>query len=52
MSIIGIDDYQDIQALVSRYCLTTDNADADGFMQCWVAPEEFGGYQSGPFGTM
>jgi len=52
MSDISFEDYLEIRNLVSRYCLTTDNADADGFMQCWVEPEEFGGYESGPFGTM
>lgn len=41
-----------IRDLVARYCITTDNADADAFMECWVPPEQFGGYESGPFGTM
>lgn len=45
-------DYREIYALVVRYCLTTDNADVDGFMATWVKPEEFGGYESGPFGSM
>lgn len=52
MSNISFEDYIEIQSLISAYCLTTDNADADGFMECWVAPDEFGGYQSGPFGSM
>jgi hypothetical protein len=52
MTTISFQDFLDIQNLASSYCLTTDNADADAFMNCWVAPEEFGGYQSGPFGTM
>ncbi len=52
MSSISFDDYQEIQSLVARYCITTDNADADGFMALWVEPDEFGGYQSGPFGSM
>jgi len=52
MSTISFEDHQEIQALVARYCITTDNADADGFMALWVAPEAFGGYESGPFGTM
>jgi SnoaL-like domain len=50
--IINSHDELEIRNLVSRYCVTTDNADADGFMQCWVSPAEFGGYQSGPFGAM
>ncbi len=45
-------DELEIRNLIARYCITTDNADADAFMQCWVRPEDFGGYQSGPFGTM
>lgn len=45
-------DHLEILNLVARYCITTDNADADGFMQLWVGPEEFGGYESGPFGSM
>lgn len=45
-------DHLEIQALVSRYCITTDNADVDGFMDCWVSPEEFAGYDSGAFGKM
>jgi SnoaL-like domain len=45
-------DYADIQNLVALYCVTTDNADADGFMKLWVEPAEFGGYDSGAFGKM
>ena len=45
-------DQLEIANLVARYCITTDNADADGFMACWVPAEEFGGYESGPFGSM
>jgi hypothetical protein len=45
-------DFWEIHNLISRYTITTDNADADAFMDCWVAPEEFGGYDSGAFGTM
>ena len=45
-------DILEIRSLVARYSLTTDNGDADGFMECWVAPDEFGGYNSGPFGNM
>ena len=52
MSSISFADQLAIQNLVARYCLTTDNADADAFMQCWVPAEDFGGYQSGPFGSM
>lgn len=46
------DDDRAIRNLVARYCLTTDNADADGFMSCWVSPEEFGIYDSASFGVM
>ena len=52
MSEFKTSDELEIRNLVARYNLTTDNADADGFMDCWVSPEEFGGYESGPFGTM
>ncbi len=45
-------DYQEIQNLVALYCVTTDNADAEGFMACWVDAAEFGGYDSGAFGRM
>lgn len=45
-------DYAEIQNLVALYCVTTDNADADAFMQLWVQPAEFGGYDSGAFGKM
>jgi len=45
-------DVLEIQNLVARYCLTTDNADAKGFMDCWVDAEAFGGYDSGAFGRM
>lgn len=41
-----------IRNLIARYGITTDNADVDGFMDCWVNPDEFGGYESGPFGSM
>jgi hypothetical protein len=36
---MSLDDDRAIRNLVARYCLTTDNADADGFMACWVPPE-------------
>lgn len=45
-------DYQEIHNLVMRYVISTDNADVEGFMECWVGKDEFGGYESGPFGTM
>lgn len=45
-------DAAEIHNLVSLYCLTTDNADADAFMRLWVSPAEFGGYDSGAFGSM
>ncbi len=49
---INANDFFEIQNLVAQYCLTTDNADADAFMQLWVEPAEFGGYDSGAFGKM
>ena len=49
---ISSNDYLEISNLVSLYCLSTDNADADAFMDCWVSPEAFGGYDSGAFGSM
>lgn len=52
MSMLTQQDALDIHNLVALYCLTTDNADADGFMKLWVAPPEFGGYDSGAFGKM
>ncbi|HZG00115.1 MAG TPA: nuclear transport factor 2 family protein [Chitinophagales bacterium] len=52
MTTITATDFLGIQNLISRYTLTTDNADANGFMECWVTPEEFGGYDSGAFGNM
>jgi hypothetical protein len=46
-------DHLDIQNLITRYSILTDNADADGFMtECWVEPTDFGGYVSAAFGTM
>ncbi len=45
-------DFAEIQNLVALYCITTDNADADAFMELWVEPAEFGGYDSGAFGKM
>ncbi len=48
--MITFEDYLEIHNLVANYCLKTDNADADGFMACWVSPEEFEGYDSGAFG--
>jgi hypothetical protein len=52
MAKITFSDYHDILNLVAEYCLATDNADADAFMRTWVRPEDFGGYESGPFGSM
>jgi len=50
--MISANDELEIRNLVTRYCLTTDNADADSFMQCWVEAADFGGYDSGAFGNM
>lgn len=45
-------DILDIQNLISSYFVSTDNKDVEGFMNCWVGPEDFAGYESGAFGTM
>ena len=45
-------DLLEIQNLIATYCIVTDNKDVDGFMNCWVSPAEFGGYDSGAFGNM
>lgn len=45
-------DLLEIQNLITTYCVATDNKDLDGFMNCWVKPEAFGGYDSGAFGNM
>jgi hypothetical protein len=50
--MISSQDQFEIANLVTRYSLTTDNADVEGFMNCWVDPDEFGGYDSGSFGNM
>ncbi len=47
-----IQDELEIRNLAAAYAITTDNADVDGFMACWVPAEDFGGYESGPFGSM
>jgi hypothetical protein len=52
MQPITASDHAEILNLVALYCITTDNADADGFMQTWVEPAEYGGYDSGAFGKM
>jgi hypothetical protein len=47
-----VQDELEIRNLAAAYAVTTDNADVDGFMDCWVPVEDFGGYESGPFGSM
>lgn len=49
---ITTQDLLEIQNLIATYTVTTDNKDVDGFMNCWVRPEEFDGYDSGAFGHM
>ncbi len=49
---LKLEDYLQIQNLVAAYTLSTDNKDVEGFMNCWVAPEDFGGYDSGAFGNL
>lgn len=50
--MLSSQDQLEIHNLVVRYCLATDDADVDRFMDCWVGPDEFGGYDSGSFGNM
>lgn len=45
-------DLLEIQNLVARYCIATDNKDVAGFMDCWVEAEAFEGYDSGAMGSM
>lgn len=52
MHALAAADIAEIQNLVALYGLTTDNADAEGFMRTWVEPAEFGGYDSGAFGKL
>lgn len=52
MNVITALDILEINNLVAKYFLSTDNADADGFMETWVSPNEFGGYESDAFGRM
>jgi hypothetical protein len=52
VALITSADFAEIQNLVTRYCITTDDADADAFMALWVDPPDFGGYDSGAFGKM
>lgn len=49
---LSINDLLEIQNLIASYTITTDNKDVDGFMNCWVDPDQFEGYESGPFGHM
>ena len=52
MSALTAIDILELQNLVARYCQTTDNSDVQGFMNCWVEPDAFGGYDSGAFGNL
>ncbi|NHE58621.1 nuclear transport factor 2 family protein [Cyclobacterium plantarum] len=45
-------DLLEIQNLIATYTIATDNKDVAGFMNCWVGPEEFEGYDSGAFGHL
>lgn len=49
---ITTQDILEIQNLISTYTIATDNKDVEGFMNCWVSPKEFGGYDSGAFGNL
>ncbi|RIW13395.1 hypothetical protein D0X99_16625 [Algoriphagus lacus] len=49
---LSVQDLLEIQNLIATYTVATDNKDVDGFMNCWVSPEEFEGYDSGAFGNM
>lgn len=50
--MITAEDHFAIQNLITRYFISTDDADADAFMETWVSPEEFGGYFSEAFGDL
>lgn len=52
MTSISFNDYLEIQNLVSEYFLTTDAGDVDAFMNCWVGPDEFTGYDLGAMGML
>lgn len=45
-------DLLEIQNLIANYTIATDNADVDSFMNCWVGPDQFEGYDSGAFGHL
>lgn len=45
-------DILEIQNLIATYTVATDNKDVVGFMNTWVSPEQFEGYDSGAFGYM
>ncbi len=49
---ITTQDLLEIQNLVTSYFVHTDNKNIKAFMDCWVSPEEFEGYDSGAFGNM
>jgi len=49
---ITTQDLLEIQNLIATYFIATDNKDVEGFMNCWVSPDEFEGYDSGAFGHM
>ena len=51
MVSIAPTDYFEIQNLVARYFHTVDDGDAEGFMDCWVGPGDFGLYAS-PLGEI
>jgi hypothetical protein len=35
MNNLTATDLLEIQTLIATYCITTDNKDVDGFMNCW-----------------
>jgi hypothetical protein len=52
MSAILFEDYLELQNLIAKYFLTTDNGDVDGFLNCWVEAEQFSGYDLGALGLL
>jgi hypothetical protein len=52
MKHIEWSDLVEVHNLVGQYFLTLDDGDLDEFMDCWVEPDEFEGYDLGPLGML
>jgi hypothetical protein len=52
MAEITLDDFLEINNLVSIYFLSTDDADLEEFMNCWVEDDSFGSYDLGVMGKL